>query len=134
MLVEDRVHERFLADVTDHRMEIIRDDDLYRHIRFQRPQALSYYFDLVTWPGHLVITGDCGSFMFSRIRDMFEFFEKSSGINPRYWSEKLLGPNANRAVRTFSDDKFNQAVGEWLTDQTERLPDATAVDLITEVK
>jgi hypothetical protein len=31
-------------------------------------------FDVVTWPGHLSISGDMGCFVFTRVDDMFTFF------------------------------------------------------------
>lgn len=84
-----------------------------------------YYFDLVTWPGHLAISGDCGSFLFSRTSDMFEFFGPSGarggfddarwGINPGYWSEKLEAPEHN-AAQTYSYEVFGARVLEWFND------------------
>jgi hypothetical protein len=84
--------ERFEQETAEHEMTVLRDDGLYRHLRFQRPGTSIYWFDLVTWPGRLVICGDCGDLMFSRLRDMFEFFGPDSsrggfedarwGINP----------------------------------------------------
>ncbi|MFV8173755.1 hypothetical protein [Mycolicibacterium peregrinum] len=77
----------------NHQMTVLRDDGLYRHIRFQEPGTSIWYWDLVTWPGHLVITGDLEDFHFARTADMFAFFRSSVGyINPSYWAEKLRGP------------------------------------------
>ena len=39
-------------------MSIERDDGLYRHLRFKSSGTNTYYFDLVTWPGYLTVTGD----------------------------------------------------------------------------
>jgi hypothetical protein len=94
--------EEFIKDVSQHKMQILRDDGLYRHIRFKRENTSCYYFDLITWPGALCYTGDMGTFVFSRIPDMFEFFrtdgEKGADlrINPGYWSEKLLAVDGGR--------------------------------------
>lgn len=120
-----KVRERFVRDVAEHEMTVLKDDGLYRHLRFQRVGASFYWFDLVTWPGVLAVSGDCGTFVFSRTRDMFEFFRPSGarggfedarwGINPDYWSEKLRAPSS-RDVRIYTYDAFKAHVLEWLAD------------------
>lgn len=80
---------RFLLDTAFHRLEIIRDDGLYRHLRMKQPGTSCYYFDIIT-----AGISDChrrhGHWTFSRIADMFEFFGPwQDGINTGYWSEKL---------------------------------------------
>lgn len=89
----------FQKDVVDHRMTVIRDDGIYRHLQFKRPGQGAYWFDLITWPGALCIDGDMGTYVFRRLEDMFEFFRTDReylerkgiplAINPGYWSEKL---------------------------------------------
>lgn len=117
--VRERVFERFQEDTAGHGMNILRDDDLYRHIRFNAPGTYIYGFDLVTWPGYLAIVGDAGDYLFSRIRDMFEFFESDhGGINPHYWAEKLQGPGHDMA-RSYSHDKLREVVLAWGADQCE---------------
>jgi hypothetical protein len=125
--------ERFVREVAEHQMTVLRDDGLYRHLRFQRDDgSSSYWFDLVTWPGCLVVNGDCGTFTFSRTRDMFEFFGPSGarggfedarwGINPDYWSEKLQAPKPDGAER-FSEDAARARVLDWLADYVDGYPD-----------
>ena len=41
---------RFLLDTAFHRLEIIRDDGFYRHLRMKQPGTSCYYFDIITWP------------------------------------------------------------------------------------
>lgn len=125
--------ERFLHDTRHHKIEVMRDDGLYRHLRFKDPSTIVYYFDLVTWPGYLAIVGDCGDFVFSRTRDMFEFFgvddnggERRLSINPQYWSEKLQAPRMEKATR-YSYDAFREHVREWLASVSRDLdPDDAA--------
>lgn len=112
----------FLKDIARHEIKIIRDDGLYRHIRFRQPTSLSYYFDLITWPGHLCYTGDMGTYVFTRIEDMFDFFRDDSdrekiGINPSYWSEKVLSESRfGNGVKEYSEEKFRKRVIEYLDD------------------
>lgn len=82
-------HESFMRDVATHEMTVFRDDGLYRHIRFRRPNTMRTHFDLITYPGYLCYSGDMGTYVFSRLDDMFEFFRTDRDINPGYWSEKL---------------------------------------------
>lgn len=117
---------RFLKDVARHEMKVVRDDGLYRHIRFKRPDTICMYFDLITWPGHLCYTGDMGTFVFTRLKDMFEFFRTDRNhmhlgdgmtltINPGYWAEKLIAVDSNRrngSATEFSEDKFRQVINE----------------------
>lgn len=88
---DEAVLKGFIREVSSHTMTIIRDDGFYRHLSFGRPGSSIYRFDLVTWPGYLCMTGDMGTWTFSRITDMFDFFGGAfeRGINPVYWSEKM---------------------------------------------
>ena len=105
---------RFLDDTKEHRMTILHDDGAHRHIRFSKPQSSTYRFDLHTWPGYLCVTGDCGSYVFSRLHDMFEFFDHSKrdpfAINPDYWGQKLEAIDKNGGYKQFSRDKFQALV------------------------
>lgn len=114
---------RFLKDVANHEMQIIRDDGVNRHLRFKRPGTSSYYFDLVTWDGHLCYTGDMGSFVFCRLEDMFNFFRMDDhdwnknphglSINPGYWSEKILATDKNGGHEEWDEEEFTRRVNEW---------------------
>lgn len=115
--------EEFLRDVKDHQINVLRDDGLYRHIRFKRPGSSAYFFDLITWPGALCYTGDMGTYVFSRLADMFEFFRTDRAhlgelrINTGYWSEKLLAVDGGRrsaSATEFDPQKFERAVKEYL--------------------
>lgn len=102
--------DRFTRDTTDHVMTVLRDDDLYRHLRFRRPDTGMYWFDLVTWPGYLTITGDFGTgYTFARLDDMFEFF-RGKDINPHYWAEKIT--SGQQGVTTYSEKRFREYVDE----------------------
>jgi len=116
--------QQFLKDISSHEMTIIRNDDVDRHIRFSRPGSSCYRFDLITWSGHLCITGDCGTYVFQRIHDMFEFFrmdkhdfnhrpDRLLNINPSYCGEKLLSIGTNAGYKEFDDELFKKEVREY---------------------
>jgi hypothetical protein len=122
--------ERFIQETAEHEMTVLRDDGLYRHLRFQRPESSFYWFDLVTWPGFLAVAGDCGDFMFSRTRDMFEFFGPNRshggfedarwGINPDYWSQKLRGLQRGRdQSKVYSEESFRERLHEWAREEAD---------------
>lgn len=120
MSISNDIAERFASDVANHEMTVLRDEGLYRHVRFQRvtvneetgkrERSSSYWFDLITWPGCLAITGDMDSYLFARTDDMFGFFRlHGGGINPGYWAEKI---RAGSVVREYSEDQFKRLVAE----------------------
>ncbi len=115
---------QFLNDVKNHQLTVIRDDGTDRRIRLQQPGTRIHFFDLITWPGHLCITGDCGTYVFSRVEDMFTFFragDVSDGIpiNPGYWGEKLLSIGTNAGYREFDPDRFKERVREHFEEWAE---------------
>jgi hypothetical protein len=86
--------ESFLRDVAGHTMAVMQDNGVYRHIRFRQasPASWNMWFDLVTWPGNLAIRGDMGTWVFSRVEDMFTLFRSRNRelrINASYWCEKV---------------------------------------------
>lgn len=99
---------QFDSDVANWTMQVLLDSGLYRHLRFRLRGGGFTWFDVLTWPGRLVITGDCETFVFTRLEDMFEFF-RSGGtrINPGYWQEKVI--DGRERCRKFDWDNFRAA-------------------------
>jgi len=64
----------FLIKTENHKMNVLNDDGLYRHLRFKHPETFIAWFDLISWPGNLCIRGDMGCYVFARLEDMFQFF------------------------------------------------------------
>lgn len=116
---EERLTEaRFLKDVAQHAMAIIRDDGVHRHLRFARPGTGCMHFDIVTYPNYLVYSGDMGCYVFSRLHDMFEFFRVRPRndepgrlhINLGYWAEKLEATDRPDGHKEYSADQFRKYV------------------------
>jgi hypothetical protein len=117
------IEPQFLNDVEKHQMKILKNDGLYRHLRFIKSESSSYWFDIVTWPNNLCVTGDMGTYTFSRIEDMFKFFildkndwnysEAGIPINPSYWSEKIKSYDSQIGIKRFSLEKFERLVREY---------------------
>jgi hypothetical protein len=131
--IEEVVLDRFERDTPCHKLTVLHDDGVYRHLRFMGPGAFCY-FDIVTWPGHLSIGGDCEDFVFERTHDMFDFFSGDK-ISPQYWAEKIVA-TCRAAAETYSHDLYVQAVERWLEDVIEHreLDDDEATALRSETR
>jgi len=110
--VGEWVSEDGTKNIRAHEMTVLRDDGLYRHLRFASPNCGFYWFDLITWPGSLTVNGDCGTYTFSRVTDMFEFF-RGHRVNPQYWAEKVQGETR---TKSYSEQQFRQQVFEDAAD------------------
>lgn len=107
-------------------MTVLRDDGVDRHLRFKEPGCSAYWFDVITWGGRLYIGGDCGTYVFARLTDMFAFFRSDrGGINPSYWGEKCEAA-CKAGLQVYSEDVFkdtlrsmvnNHAEADGLTDE-----------------
>ena len=145
MLDRNRVKQRFEGDTENHTMEILQDEGLYRHLKFTNAGSQCYRFDIHTWPGALCVSGDMGTYVFSRLPDMFEFFRMSDGdwnkkhiINPGYWGEKLQAIDNSRgrqnSYEEFSTEMFDDGVKaeydsfceDYLDDDDEEVSEAYA--------
>lgn len=132
--------QRFERDAGEHKMTIHRDDGVNRHLSFRsKDRGSCYWFEIVTWPGILCIHGDCGTYVFSRLADMFEFFRQGMGndpsklrINPSYWMEKLQAVSnrghGEAAARHFSAETLRRNIIQWFRRYTNAMwyPEAHA--------
>ncbi len=127
--------ERSNKDISGHTMTVIRNNGTDRHLRFKSPGTICYSFDVITWPGHLCITGDCGTYVFSRDVDMFEFFWKSDGsINPCYWGEKLLSIGTNAGYEKYCHELFKENINDYIKNYFEFDDDEEERIVLKEVK
>lgn len=107
---------QFERDVATHRLTIIREDGLYRHLRFAKPGSNDMRFDLVTWPGFLAYSGDMGAFMFERTNDMLGFFRRDPGerkyrMSLNYWAEKCQAEGCRGdGISEFDPEAFKRAI------------------------
>lgn len=110
--------ESFLKDVAGHKMTVLRDDGIYRHLHFAIPGSGHMHFDLVTYPNFLCYSGHMGCYVFSRINDMFQFFRgKEAGplrINTGYWAEKLEATSKTDGHQEYVPARLETHVKEWL--------------------
>jgi hypothetical protein len=128
--MNDIAAERFEKDAAEHKLTVLNDHGLYRHLRFANPANSFYWFDLITVPGALIFQGDGETFAFRRTEDMFVFFRSgiwpdgSIRINPGYWDEKLTSDRG--AATRYSEDRLRALVDEQLADAEETYPGVSA--------
>jgi hypothetical protein len=116
----EEVLASFQRTTASHTMKIHLDSGLYRHVEFSRAGSMDHRFDLHTWPGYLCITGDCGSFVFTRLSDMFSFFrgdpEGDLKINEGYWAEKLEAVDKCDGYKEYARELFEEAIKDIVAD------------------
>jgi len=111
------VAEMFATDVAEHQMKVLRADGVNRHLRFMKGSSSCYWFDLITWPGALCIDGDCGTYVFKRLDDMFLFFRSKRGaINEGYWAEKVVAQCRTNGIEEFDQTAFVRHAVEYYRD------------------
>jgi hypothetical protein len=124
---------RFNNDVKGHSVQVLRDDGLYRHLRCSEGSRYCMSFDVVTWPGYLCYAGDMGCFVFTRLRDMFEFFRgrQEAMIDRGYLAQKAVAADKPDGIREYSEERFRAAVkadyGSYV--ESEELSPQSAADL-----
>lgn len=133
MKTEKLTEARFLNDVAKHQMLIKLDHGVYRHVVFRNPENSCMWFELVTYPGRLVYSGDMGCFVFNRLHDMFTFFRGRVNpskpdalyINEGYWHEKLEAVDRHDGSEQYAFDLFKEAcesqIAQFLNDEEDSI-------------
>lgn len=132
----ESVKQEFLNAVKNHEIKVIKNEGVNRHIRFSENDSIMYSFDLITWPGYLCITGDCGTYVFRRMNNMFNFFASGASeltIKPEYWGEKLVSICRAGGFKKYSPELFTYRVNDYVSSWCEGLPDEEADELTEEV-
>ncbi|BDZ52404.1 hypothetical protein GCM10025867_46450 (plasmid) [Frondihabitans sucicola] len=124
---------RFESEVKAHQMTILKDDGLYRHLSFRNPDNGGYWFDILTWPGSLVIAADMGSFTFRREPDMFEWFGTGSFIEYPYLSQKVVAVDARMGLREYDMTIFASRVLDYVVEHTQEMPQGDRQSVIDDV-
>lgn len=112
--------DRFQNDIKDHVLTVNLDQGLYRDITIGKPGTGDMRYHITTRPGYLMFTGDMGSFTFSRLDDMFNFF-RGDRVNLGYWEEKLEAVDSRKGCKEYSADKAKKEMLDWLSNFIEDL-------------
>lgn len=102
-----RAKEAFYKYAPDYKVTIEADSGVCRTIFVGIPGRSEGHFRVLTAPGVLVITGDYGSFIFERERDMFGFFGGADREpNTQYWREKVQAGK----TQEFCEETFFESI------------------------
>lgn len=107
--------QQFLNRVKNHKLTVIKEDGLYRHLQVAIPGEYIESWNIHTWPGYLAMVGDMGNWVFQRTEDMLRFFRSegdSIKINPYYWAEKLQAQE-HEGWNGFSIESFHKRVQDF---------------------
>jgi len=125
--VEDQLKksaQRFAQETRDHKMKVLRNDKVYRHLRFMDPKNSAYWFEIHTGPNFLLFRGDGDSYVFSNgDGDMFRSFRHSIDKNgslhpdPGYWTQKL---SSSEQAEEWDSDTFQEDLAQYITDMVEQ--------------
>lgn len=99
--------DKFNKDIENHKVNIIKDDGLHRHL-YCSSGSLTQHFNVVTFPGYLVYTGDMGTFVFQRVADMFQLFRGATDVG--YVASKIEAGKS----KEFCDDLAKKEIAEYL--------------------
>lgn len=126
------IYDRFKRDTESHSMLVENDNGVHRSLYFSEKGNAAYHFRIITWPGHLAISGDMGDFVFARTPDMFDFFRSKEGeINIGYWAEKLTADSVfGGGYEEFCWDSFLSDFKESLIRQNDTINEQEVLNYI----
>lgn len=110
--------ESFLRFTKEHVLEVLDEGAGMRRLVVRANKSWHYGFTITTWHNYLAITGDIGSYTFTRLPDMFEFFRSKDargGINPGYWEEKVVAADRH-GTDEFDIDILRESIMEQYAD------------------
>ncbi|MFE6229268.1 MULTISPECIES: hypothetical protein [unclassified Streptomyces] len=120
---------RFAADSWGASMTVLRRDGGYRHLLFDLPQASWKGFELVTWPGTLVVRGGLGCWTFHRDgADMMETArtsDRAARVDPHFWEERLASGGGQTAKR-YSPSRARALIRAAVAEHAESHPGLAA--------
>lgn len=107
--------ESFLKDVASHELTVNLDQGVFRDITIANPNTMEMHYNITTRPGYLMITGDIGSFVFTRLNDMFNFFRSTNEyqINTGYWAKKIEAGEYKKYSPENAREALNQEFENW---------------------
>lgn len=114
---EKRIEAQAVKDLEHHVLTVKEETPAFRWYRFARPGTIHYSFDVIFFPGSMLVQGDMGEFWWQRTYDM-EGWARSSIRDISYFSEKVI-----REIDTeeFSSEAAEELLREEYAQHVERL-------------
>lgn len=86
--IRDQIERLASKAFAEHVIHSELNQGVYRHFRCAKPGTGIYAFNITTFPGRLVVTGDVGTLVVERLDDMFEW-APSAVESIDYFAEKV---------------------------------------------
>ena len=104
-------------DLSKHRLTVLHDHGVYRHLYGSLPDTGIWSFSVVTWPYHLTVSGDLGNATFSVYdRDVLPIFRLQGSQSYEYLAEKAELAGSSR-VWTFDAAKVRENLLDYYGDR-----------------
>lgn len=105
--LEQQVATRFVNDIEQHVITELHRAGLHGYWHCAKPTDSNMWFDIVTFPGGLLITGDMGDYLFRRHDDMIPFM-RGSAMSFGYVAEKCVAHDGR--LREWQPELFREAL------------------------
>ena len=117
--------ESFLECVSEHEMTVLLDSGEHRHLRFKAPHTSNQYFDVITAPNRVIVTGDMGDFIWKS--DLLNFSPKHllAGKSKEFSSEAVRNEITER-IEGFCADISDWYEGDEVTEEYSSLEEFEA--------
>lgn len=113
----------FSENTKKHEIKMLVDSGMYRHIRFIEKGNNQYRFDLISWPGSICINGDMGTYVFSRVGDMFKFFANDD-LSYSYVAEKCKSQDSKIPVWVYDPCMVEEEAWRQVEEHIKTYPDS----------
>ncbi|MEU9774537.1 hypothetical protein [Streptomyces sp. NPDC047968] len=118
----EKVRQQFAADVATHDLAVLQDVGAHRHLRMARPDTAHLWYELVTWPSGVAVTGTMGSYLFTLDVsagqvDMMDLL-RSGEVDPAYWAGLAAG--GKPSVQELAKERLYAYIDEAVTDEEQR--------------
>lgn len=115
---EKRIRDQAIRDLKDHTLSILHETDAFQQYRYSRNNSSVYYFDVIFFPGSMLVQGDMGEFWWQRTRNM-EGWARGSIDSLSYFAEKVIREIDTKDyepeyAELWVDEEYERKVGQLI--------------------
>lgn len=109
---EKRIRDQAIRDTKDHGLKVLHETDAFRQYRYSQDNSSNCYFDVIFFPGSMLVQGDMGEFWWQRTANM-EGWARGSIDSLSYFAEKV--------IREIDTKDYEREYAElWVDEEYER--------------
>lgn len=118
MEFEEKSKSDAFENLENHKLTVKLDSGDYRHLVVAAPGTNIDRFEIMTFPGGLMCTGDMGSYVFERVPAMSKLVvdHKLDDIDLYFWSKKLVSIDKTVGYLRFNSIKFQAEVDDEINE------------------